>query len=116
MNKRHTNPLKLNYMMSFDIYQALADIKDEQKKIYALFKEHAEENFTEKYHRLEKLEGILGISKRTVQTWKKNGFFQYSQIGGITWISESQLKAFLEKFSTDSLLTQKVIKTERRAK
>lgn len=43
------------------------------------------------------LQRILKVSKRTIATWKSTGKLPFTQVGAKTWVTEDQLKAFLNK-------------------
>ena len=44
---------------------------------------------------------IMGISKRTAQTWRDEGIFPFSQIGGKIYYCKNDVVKTLEKFRYD---------------
>lgn len=44
---------------------------------------------------------IMGISKRTAQTWRDEGIFPFSQIGGKIYYCKNDVVKTLEKFRHD---------------
>ena len=50
----------------------------------------------EKLYDVNDLAELLKVSRRTIFTWKKQGLLPHSQVGGKIWVTEKQLKTFLE--------------------
>lgn len=61
-----------------------------------------EEKSQVKVYDLVDITKILKISKRTVFTWLKQGILPHSKVAGKIWISEEQLRLFLQKHSNES--------------
>ncbi len=89
-------------MQNFDLGALLGEIKAGQEKMFELLMGQTQSTSNPKIYDLVDLQEILHVSKRTIATWLKQGILPCSRVGGKTWVSESQLQAFLEQHSTDS--------------
>lgn len=85
--------------MDLDI--AFKDIKQQQEKIITMLNDLISSKSKEKIYDAVDLMEILKISKRTLATYKEKGFLPYSQVNGKMWVTEAQLKAFLDKYRQD---------------
>jgi len=78
-------------------------IKKSQEKTLALLEDLRNNGVVdnkEKVFDLEKLEKILGVSRRTLFKWKSEGSMKFSQIGKKIFVTDTELKRFLETNKT----------------
>lgn len=79
-----------------DIYETLEELTRGQKEILKiLFSLNEERNLKEIYD-LTELGQLLGVSRRTISTWTKEGILPCTKVNNKIWVTNEQLKSFLE--------------------
>lgn len=94
-------------MQSYDIYALIAEIKAEQMNMKDMLREHLERS-QHKIHDLTELEQILHILERTSAKYIKEGKFPHGMVPGKIWITDEQLKMFLEQNNNNSDVNRKL--------
>jgi hypothetical protein len=89
-------------MISYDYFAMLGEIKKVQEEIIALFKDHLEKDSQPRVYTLNQVQEILQISKRLAATWISQRILPHTRVGAKIWVTEAQLKEFLEKNATDT--------------
>jgi hypothetical protein len=89
-----------------DIYYEIKEIKERQEKILSQLDTLIKGNSQEKLYNIADLADLLKVSKRTIFTWKKQGLLPCSQVTGKIWITDAQLKSFLEQNASNPELNQ----------
>ena len=82
-----------------DIYEEISSIKQTQEETLALLKKLHSDGVVEnkgKVYDLTDLVDILHVSKRTLFKWKSAGHMKFTQIGKKLFLTNSELKRFLE--------------------
>ena len=80
-----------------DLYFEIKEIKERQERMLSKLDALIKGSSHEKLYDLADLIDLLKVSKRTVFTWLKQGILPHSRVGGKIWISDEQLKLFLEQ-------------------
>lgn len=80
------------------IEQTLQQIAEQQKETLALLKDCQDKNTDnkDKLYDLTDLQELFHVSRRTLFKWKSEGKMNFSQIGKKLYITEAELKRFLE--------------------
>jgi len=87
-----------------DIYFEISQIKKAQEETLALLKELRNGGVVDnknKVYDFTDLTKLLHVSPRTLHNWKSAGKMKFSQIGKKIYITDSELKRFLETNKTD---------------
>lgn len=84
-----------------DIYFEIKEIKERQERILAGLDALIQEKSLVRLYDLEDITRVLKVSRRTVFTWLKQGLLPHSKVGGKIWVSDEQLKLFLENHSNE---------------
>ena len=84
-----------------DLYFEIKEIKKGQEKILDQLNTLIAENSQPRIYTTEDIEKLLDSSKRTVATWLHKGLLPHTKVLGKIWVTEAQLKEFLEKFSVE---------------
>lgn len=80
-----------------DIYFEIKEIKERQEKMLSRLDSLVEEKSQVRLYDLTDLADIMKVSKRTLFTWLKQGTLPHSRVGGKIWITDEQLKLFLDQ-------------------
>jgi excisionase family DNA binding protein len=89
-----------------DIYYEIKELKQRQESILTKLDALINDSTREKVYDLEELTNLLKISKRLVFKWLKEGILPHTRVGGKIWITEEQLKMFLEKNGSNPTFTK----------
>lgn len=100
-------------MVNFDLGFLLGEIKAGQEKIMNLLNDQTQSKSGPTIYDLVQLQEILHVSKRTVATWLKEGILPHSRVGGKIWVSDEQLKLFLERNTIKPAVDFKPINTKK---
>jgi hypothetical protein len=87
-----------------DIYLEISQIKKAQEETLAILKDLHNNGVVdnkEKVYDLTDLEKILHVSRRTIFKWKSEEKMNFSQIGKKVYVTDSELKRFLETNKKD---------------
>lgn len=84
-----------------DIYKEIGDIKQGQERILSVLSDLIDGKSREKIYDAVDLMEVLKISRRTLATYKEKGILTYAQVNGKMWVTEAQLRSFLDKYSND---------------
>jgi len=84
-------------LSNMDLYYEIKEIKERQETMLSKIDTLLNGSSQEKLYDLADLTNLLKVSKRTVFTWLKQGTLPHSRVGGKIWITEEQLKLFLEQ-------------------
>ncbi len=93
-----------------DIYFELKEIKERQEDMLSKLNTLINGSSQERFYDVVALTELLKVSKRTIFSWKKQGLLPHSQIGGKIWITEKQLKLFLEQNASNPEVNNKLNK------
>lgn len=88
--------------METNIYESLRDLRKGQKIIMELLGKMEEGTCSEKIYDLADLIQLLNVSRRTIATWTKNGTLPHTKYGNKIWVTEEQLRSFLELHSNNT--------------
>jgi len=88
-----------------DINIEIRDIKQQQEKIIAMLNDLIDGKSQEKIYDAVDLMKKLNVSKRLIANWKEMGILPHTQVRGKMWVTETQLRTFLEKYSNDPRFT-----------
>ena len=80
-----------------DIYFEIKEIKERQERILTSLDGLIEKKSQMILYDMADLTDLLKVSKRTIFTWLKQGILPHSRVAGKIWITEEQLKLFLEE-------------------
>jgi excisionase family DNA binding protein len=105
--------LTFNNVPIMDIYFELKEIKERQDKMLSILNDLLSENSQERIYDLHELGERFKVSKRTMATWIQQGILPHTKVGGKIWVTETQLKAFLEKYSNDPYMKKSQIQKGR---
>ena len=82
-----------------DLYKEIYQMKQTQQEILCLLRELRNNGVVEnkeQLYDLTDLEKMLRVSRRSIFNWKSEGKMKFSQIGKKIYITDSELKRFLE--------------------
>ena len=85
-----------------DMYFEIKEIKQRQEAMLSKLDTLIDESFQERVYDVDELADLLKVSRRTIFTWKKQGILPHTQVGGKIWVTEEQLKLFLNEHSRQS--------------
>ena len=74
-------------------------LRSELTMIVELLQSRDANSGTMKMYDVVDLQDLLKVSRRTIATWTKEEMLPHTKIGNKIWVSEEQLKAFLEQNS-----------------
>lgn len=84
------------------MYFEIKEIKQRQEAMLSKLDTLIDESFQERVYDVDELADLLKVSRRTIFTWKKQGILPHTQVGGKIWVTEEQLKLFLNEHSRQS--------------
>ena len=84
--------------LSFEFKQ----IRSELTKIVELLQSSDANSETMKMYDIVDLQDLLKVSRRTIATWTKEGTLPHTKKGNKIWVTEEQLKSFLEQNSNNT--------------
>lgn len=84
------------------IFESLADLYKRQEKIVELLNEIKNCSDQKSIYSLDNLEEMLNVSRRTISTWTKDGILPHTKVGNKIWVTDEQLKLFLDDNSNIS--------------
>ena len=86
-----------------DIYQEISKMREVQEETLNLLKSIRNNGVVDKdkVYDLTDVENILHVSRRSIFKWKSEGKMKFSQIGKKLYITNSELKRFLEANKQD---------------
>ena len=87
-------------MMIEDRLNLIEKKQDELLNFFKDFRNSGIVNNKEKIYDLKDLEDSLHVSRRTLFKWKSEGRMQFSQIGKKIFVTDAELKRFLETNKT----------------
>jgi len=84
------------------IFESLADLYKRQEQVVDLLNEIKNSSNQECIYSLKDLEKRLKVSRRTISTWTKEGILPHTKVGNKIWVTDEQLKQFLDDNSNIS--------------